>query len=128
MKTRALVRGLQPFVRRQRTNVRGQQTNVRRQQTNVRDNRRMSVAPRLLSVAPRLLSAAPRLLSVAPRPLSAAVGRGPYLLSQEVLMTKRFPRSESDIAALAVRVIDGLSNAAEDFPTPPVSPEELRPR
>ena len=41
-------------------------------------------------------------------------------------MTKRFPRSESDIATLAVRVIDGLTNAAEDFPAPPVSPEELR--
>ncbi len=32
-------------------------------------------------------------------------------------MTKRFPRSESDIATLAVRVIDGLTNAAEDFPS-----------
>jgi len=41
-------------------------------------------------------------------------------------MTKRFPRSESDIATLAVRVVDGLTNAAEDFPAPPVSPEELR--
>jgi hypothetical protein len=41
-------------------------------------------------------------------------------------MTKRFPRSESDIATLAVRVIDGLTNAAEDFPAPPVSPEKLR--
>jgi hypothetical protein len=41
-------------------------------------------------------------------------------------MTKRFPRSESDITMLAVRVIDGLTNAAEDFPAPPVSPEELR--
>jgi len=41
-------------------------------------------------------------------------------------MTKRFPRSESDIATLAGRVIDGLTNAAEDFPAPPVSPEELR--
>ena len=39
-------------------------------------------------------------------------------------MTKRFPRTESDIATLAVRVIDGLTNAAEDFPAPPVSPEE----
>jgi hypothetical protein len=63
------------------------------------------------------------LMSMAPRPLSVAVGRGPYSLSQEVRMTKRFPRSEPDIATLAVRVIDGLTNAAEDFPAPPVSPE-----
>ncbi len=136
MKTRALVRGhhpsvrghhpsvrgLQPFVRRQRTNVRGQQTNVRRQQTNVRDNRRMSVAPRLLSVAPRLLSAAPRPLSAGDRPLDVV----PIHFHTEVPMAKRFPRSESDINTLAARVIDGLTNAAEDFPAPPVSCEELR--
>jgi hypothetical protein len=41
-------------------------------------------------------------------------------------MGKRFPRTESDIATLAGRVIDGLTNAAEDFPTPPFPPEELR--
>jgi hypothetical protein len=41
-------------------------------------------------------------------------------------MAKRFPRTESDIATLAVRVIDGLTNAAEHFPAPPVSSEELR--
>jgi hypothetical protein len=41
-------------------------------------------------------------------------------------MGKRFPRTESDIATLAGRVIDGLTNAAEDFPAPPVSSEELR--
>lgn len=41
-------------------------------------------------------------------------------------MTKRFPRTEPDIAALAARVIDGLTSAAEDFPTPPVPTEELR--
>ncbi len=41
-------------------------------------------------------------------------------------MAKRFPRTESDIATLAGRVIDGLTNAAEDFPAPPVSSEELR--
>ena len=41
-------------------------------------------------------------------------------------MAKRFPRSESDITTLAARVIDGLTNAAEDFPAPPVSSEELR--
>ncbi len=63
MKTRALVRGQQPFVRGHQPFVRGQQTNVRRQRTNVQDNRRKSVAPRLLSAAPRPLSAAPRPLS-----------------------------------------------------------------
>ncbi len=41
-------------------------------------------------------------------------------------MAKRFPRTESDIATLAGRVVDGLTNAAEDFPAPPVSSEELR--
>ncbi len=32
-------------------------------------------------------------------------------------MTKRFPRSEPDIATLSVPVIAGLTNAAEDFPS-----------
>jgi len=41
-------------------------------------------------------------------------------------MAKRFPRTESDVTTLAARVIDGLTNAAEDFPAPPVSSEELR--
>jgi hypothetical protein len=41
-------------------------------------------------------------------------------------MTKRFPRTESEIATLAGRVIDGLTNAAEDFPSPPFSSEELQ--
>jgi len=41
-------------------------------------------------------------------------------------MAKRFPRTEADITTLAGRVIDGLTNAAEDFPTPPVSSEEHR--
>ena len=41
-------------------------------------------------------------------------------------MTKRFPRTESEIAALALRVVEGLVNAAEDFPNPPVPPAELK--
>jgi hypothetical protein len=41
-------------------------------------------------------------------------------------MAKRFPRTEADITTLAGRVIDGLSKAAEDYPSPPVSPEELQ--
>ena len=41
-------------------------------------------------------------------------------------MAKRFPRTESDIAKLAGRVVDGLTNAEEEFPAPPVSSEELR--
>ena len=41
-------------------------------------------------------------------------------------MSKRFPRTESEIAALALRVVEGLVNAAEDFPNPPVPPDELR--
>jgi Fibronectin type III domain len=38
----------------------------------------------------------------------------------------RFPRSESEIAALALRVVEGLGNAAEEYPNPPVSPAELK--
>ena len=41
-------------------------------------------------------------------------------------MTKRFPRTESEIAALALRVVEGLVNAVEDFPNPPVPPAELK--
>ena len=41
-------------------------------------------------------------------------------------MTKRFPRSESEIATLAGRVIDGLTQAAEEYPTPPVPAAELQ--
>jgi hypothetical protein len=41
-------------------------------------------------------------------------------------MTKRFPRTESDIATLAARVVEGLAQSAEDFPAPPVPAEELR--
>lgn len=41
-------------------------------------------------------------------------------------MAKRFPRTESEIATLAGRVVEGLAKAAEDFPTPPVPSEELQ--
>jgi hypothetical protein len=41
-------------------------------------------------------------------------------------MARRFPRTESEIATLAARVIEGLTNAAEDFPTPPIPAEALR--
>jgi len=41
-------------------------------------------------------------------------------------MARRFPRTEAGIATLAGRVIDGLTNAAEDFPAPPIPVEELR--
>jgi hypothetical protein len=36
----------------------------------------------------------------------------------------RFPRTEADIAALAVLVTDGLEQAAQDFPAPPVPAED----
>jgi len=39
-----------------------------------------------------------------------------------------FPRTEAEIAALALVVREGLSRATEDFPTPPISPEELQTR
>jgi hypothetical protein len=38
----------------------------------------------------------------------------------------QFPRTEAEIAALARLVIEGLEQAADDFPNPPVSPAELR--
>jgi hypothetical protein len=39
-----------------------------------------------------------------------------------------FPRTEPEIATLALVVKDGLVQAAEDFPAPPVPPEELQAR
>jgi len=38
----------------------------------------------------------------------------------------RFPRTEADIAALAVLVTEGLQQAPDDFPSPPVSAEALK--
>jgi len=38
----------------------------------------------------------------------------------------RFPQAEPEIAALAALVAEGLEQAAEDFPTPPVPATELR--
>ena len=45
--------------------------------------------------------------------------------SMLVAQMPRFPKSESDIAALARRIISGLATAAEDFPNPPVPPDEF---
>jgi hypothetical protein len=39
-----------------------------------------------------------------------------------------FPRTEPEIAALALVVKDGLAQAAEDFPAPPVPPQDLQAR
>ena len=38
----------------------------------------------------------------------------------------RFPRTEPEIAALAHVVTQGLADAPEDFPAPPVAPDELQ--
>jgi len=38
----------------------------------------------------------------------------------------RFPKAESQVAELAELVVNGLSNAPEDFPAPPVPMEELQ--
>jgi hypothetical protein len=40
----------------------------------------------------------------------------------------RFPRSEPEIAALALVVTQGLTQASDDFPTPPVAVDELQAR
>jgi hypothetical protein len=120
--TRAFVRrqracghGLHPSVRGHRALVRGHQRFVRRQRTNVRGNSRMSVDNRRLSVDNRRLSVDIALLSLAPHPLPAADRRldvVPIHVHKEVRTATRFPRTECDIATLAVRVIDGLTNAA----------------
>ena len=38
----------------------------------------------------------------------------------------RFPRSEPEITALALLMVDGLTQAPDDFPSPPVQPSELQ--
>jgi hypothetical protein len=38
----------------------------------------------------------------------------------------RFPRREAEITTLASQIIAGLAERAEDFPSPPRSPEELQ--
>jgi hypothetical protein len=38
----------------------------------------------------------------------------------------RFPRTEPEIARLALQIIDGLEQSAEDFPSPPVPAAEMR--
>ena len=40
----------------------------------------------------------------------------------------RFPQTEPEIAALALVVVQGLRQAAADFPTPPVAADELQAR
>jgi hypothetical protein len=44
----------------------------------------------------------------------------------EDMTMARFPQGEPEIAALARRVISGLGTATEDFPNPPVPPDELQ--
>ena len=72
----------------------------------------MSVDNGRLSADIALMSVASHPLSSADRPLDAV----PIHFHKEVRMAKRFPRTESDIATLAGRVIDGLTNAADPFP------------
>ena len=40
----------------------------------------------------------------------------------------RFPRTEPEIAALALLVTEGLAQMLEDFPTPPVAPDQMQAR
>ena len=46
--------------------------------------------------------------------------------NQEVTMSKRYPRTEAEMAALALRVAEGLTAHSEDFPNPPVPAAELK--
>lgn len=39
---------------------------------------------------------------------------------------RRFPRREAEIAKLAGQIVAGLEENPDDFPSPPVAPEELR--
>ena len=43
-------------------------------------------------------------------------------------MSKRYPRTESEVRALALRVAEGLVQAADDFPNPPIPADELKAR
>jgi hypothetical protein len=54
-------------------------------------------------------------------------GVGPLIYNRhkECLMP-RFPRTEPEIAALAHVMAQGLGQASEDFPTPPVAADELQ--
>ncbi len=38
----------------------------------------------------------------------------------------RFPRTEAEITALALLVVDGLTQAPDDFPAPPVPGADLQ--
>ena len=38
----------------------------------------------------------------------------------------RFHQGEPQIAALTLLILDGLTTATEDFPTPPITPDELQ--
>src|SRR3990170_4643265 len=49
----------------------------------------------------------------------------PFTLTRR-LVVSQFPRTEAEIAALALVVIQGLEQAADDFPNPPVPAAELR--
>lgn len=40
----------------------------------------------------------------------------------------RFPKREAEIATLAAEIINGLTENAEDFPSPPITVEELQAR
>ena len=56
--------------------------------------------------------------------LAQSVPTTPFFIHLEVIM--QFPRSEAEIAKLTVAVAQGLEDAAQDFPAPPVPPAELR--
>ena len=43
-------------------------------------------------------------------------------------MTKRYPRTESEVATLALRVAEGLAKEADEFPNPPVPVDQLKAR
>jgi hypothetical protein len=50
----------------------------------------------------------------------------PFSSHKEVGMS-RFPRTEAEITALALLVVEGLTQAPDDLPAPPVPPRNCRP-
>src|SRR3990172_6495968 len=101
----AMVHGQQAFVRGHQPMVPGQQPFVRGRQAFVRGQQPLVHGPQ------------PNVRGHQPHPLHP---------NKEGNMSKRYPRTESEFAALALRGAEGLAQHPEDFPNPPVSAADLK--
>src|SRR3990172_3373866 len=113
--------------------VRGHLAIVRRPEPFVRGHQPVVPAIGPVSAAKRHLSTDVRVVSMDIGPLSTdkrvlfLAPLSPNLHpNQEVTMSKRYPRTEAEMAALALRVAEGLTAHPEDFPNPPVPAAELK--